>query len=177
MLVRGIEHIGITVTDLNEAERFFTAALGASVLYRIIPPDNSDKAIDGAQMHPANGFPPEMQVTGLAMLRLANGCNIELFQTAPPVDNTDATPAKAGLNHFSVYVEDIAAAGRLMQEYGARMFDGPSDCFAQETGRGNQTWFGLTPFGVLIELITLPSPLEYDEGATATRWLPAAGTE
>lgn len=52
------------------------------------------------------------------------------------------------------------------------MFDGPSDCFAQEEGKGNQTWFGMTPFGILIELISLPAGVRYDEEATEQRWIP-----
>ena len=35
-MIRGIEHIGITVTDLGQAEAFFCQALGASVLYRLV---------------------------------------------------------------------------------------------------------------------------------------------
>lgn len=174
-MIRGIEHIGITVADLAQAEQFFMAAFGASVLYRLVPPDRADEKVEGETMSPLNGFPPEMQVTGLSMLRLANGCNVELFQTQPAVQDRVATPAQPGINHFSLYVEDIHRAGEKMIAQGATMFAGPNACFAQEAGAGNQTWFGLTPFGVLIELISLPSPLQYDSEARAQRWIPAAG--
>lgn len=30
----------------------------------------------------------------------------------------------------------------------------------------------MTPFGVLIELITLPSDIQYDAEATQQRWIP-----
>lgn len=173
MTFRGIEHIGITVSHLGEAEDFFVNALGAEVLYRMVPPDEHDKEISGENMYPLNGFPAEMKVTGLAMLRLANGCNIELFQTQPDVGNPQANIAQPGIHHFSVYVDDINLAGERMREYGVKMFEGPSDCFSYEEGEGNQTWFGMTPFGVLIELITLPSALKYDKEATASRWIPA----
>lgn len=173
MGIRGIEHIGITVSDLPAAEEFFINALDASVLYRIVPPGDPDSAVEGRSMQPLNGFPPEMKVTGLAMLRLRNGCNVELFQTSPETANGKQGISHAGVNHFSVCVEDIRQAGERMRQHGAEMFDGPSDCFAQEEGAGNQTWFGRTPFGVLIELITLPSPLRYDAEATEARWIPA----
>ena len=174
MTIRGIEHIGITVTSLPDAERFFIKALDASVLYRIVPPEDSGADVGGEAMHPLNGFPAEMKVTGLAMLRLANGCNVELFQTEPATENIKANPGLAGINHFSLYVDDIHSTAEKMREQGARMFDGPNDCFAQEEGKGNQTWFGMTPFGVLIELITLPSKIQYDAGATQSRWIPAS---
>lgn len=174
MTIRGIEHIGITVNCLKQAEDFFVNALNAVVLYRLAPPGDKDKEIAGENMHPLNGFPVDMKVTGLSMLRLANGCNIELFQTYPVADDHQANPANSGINHFSLYVDDINIAGEKMREHGAKMFEGPSDCFAQEKGEGNQTWFGMTTFGVLIRLISLPSKLNYDVETTASRWIPAS---
>lgn len=76
MNVRGIEHIGITVTDLSAAEQFFINALGATALYHIVPPERPEKSIEGTKMKPLNGFPATMKVTGLVMLRLGNGCII-----------------------------------------------------------------------------------------------------
>lgn len=174
MTIKGIEHIGITVPDIHAAEQFFINALDASVLYRIVPSDTPEKAIDGKNMTLVNGFPPEMKVTGLSMLRLQNGCNVELFQLQPGVISHATSIGQPGISHFSVYVEDIQQAGEKMKRHGAEMFAGPNDCFAQEEGKGNQTWFCRTPFGVLIELITLPSDIRYDAGASATRWLPQA---
>ncbi len=172
MNIRGIEHIGVTVSSLTEAEQFFTDALDATVLYRIVPPGKADKEIAGKQMHPLNDFPEELNLTGLAMLRLGNGCNLELFETRPVTENGETNISQYGISHFSVYVDDIRQAGERLQQHGASMFAGPTDCFAQEEGKGNQTWFCRTPFGLLIELISLPSALNYDEVATEKRWLP-----
>ena len=173
-MIRGIEHIGLTVSNLTEAENFFIRALDASVLYRIVPPDVFDKSISGENMTRLNGFPREMKLTGLSMLRLANSCNVELFQTSPTTQEHPSHPGMAGINHFSLYVDDIHQVAQRMRAHGAEMFDGPSDCFAQEEGKGNQTWFAMTPFGVLIELIHLPDNIRYDEGATQRRWFPEA---
>ncbi|KJV44444.1 glyoxalase/bleomycin resistance protein/dioxygenase [Pantoea sp. BL1] len=173
-MIRGIEHIGITVSDLKQAEHFFTGALDASVLYRIVPPAEEDKFVPGKKMAPLNGFPAELRLTGLSMLRLNNGCNVELFQTEPTAKDRSAHPGLPGINHFSVYVDDIYQAAKRMRAHGAEMLEGPSECFAQEEGVGNQTWFGMTPFGVLIELITLPSDIDYDAEATQKRWIPEA---
>lgn len=41
-MIRGIEHIGITVSDLQQAEHFFIGALEAFVLYRIVPPADAE---------------------------------------------------------------------------------------------------------------------------------------
>lgn len=172
MTIRGIEHIGITVADIHEAKQFFVNALGASVLYQLVSPDDNEDTIAGENMRPLNGFPIEINLTGLAMLRLANGCNVELFQTKPGTLNQQSNPSQPGINHFSIYVDDIHLAGEKMQSHGAKMFDGPSDCFGQEQGKGNQTWFCMTSFGLLIELISLPTALSYDTQATEERWIP-----
>ncbi|MBZ6386243.1 MULTISPECIES: VOC family protein [Pantoea] len=173
MATRGIEHIGITVSNIEQAENFFIKALDASILYRIVPWQKSEQRIGGDQMRPVNGFPPQLSVVGLSMLRLGNGCNVELFQLEPGIADDLANIGQPGVNHFSIYVDDINETAEKLKAHGARFYDGPNDCFAQEEGSGNQTWFCLTPFGVLIELITLPSPLQYDGEATQPRWLPA----
>ncbi|WP_182058566.1 hypothetical protein [Pantoea sp. ME81] len=54
-MIRGIEHIGITVSDLKQAENFFIGALDASVLYRIVPPSDAEKFVPGKKMAPLNG--------------------------------------------------------------------------------------------------------------------------
>jgi len=129
MTIRGIEHIGITVADIQQAKQFFINALGASVLYQLVSSDDPKDSIAGDDMQPLNGFPSELNVTGLAMLRLANGCNVELFQTQPVTQDHQANPSQSGINHFSLYVDDIQEAGERMREHGAKLFDGPSDCF------------------------------------------------
>lgn len=172
MAIRGIEHIGITVSNIEQAETFFIKALDASVLYRMVPWQKEGMDIPGEQMRPLNGLPPQLRVAGLSMLRLANGCNIELFQLDPGIADDLANIGQPGINHFSLYVDDIEQTAEKLKAHGARFYEGPSDCIAQEEGVGNQTWFCLAPFGVLIELISLPSALHYDADATNTRWLP-----
>lgn len=177
MTIRGVEHIGLTVPDINQAEQFFINALEASVLYRIVPDNDPQKSIAGDGLTTINGFPADMRITGLTMLRLKNGCNIELFQVLPAATVKSNSIGHEGISHFSVYVDDIYAAAQKLRQHGAQLFDGPNDCFAQEEGQGNRTWFCRTPFGVLIELITLPSEIQYDQGATQKRWLPARNGE
>ncbi len=74
-------------------------------------PDDADDAIIGDNMRKLNGFPSELNVTGLAMLRLANGCNVELFQTQPAATDNQSNPSLPGINHFSLYVIDVTDSG------------------------------------------------------------------
>lgn len=42
MSIRGIDHIGITVPDIEEATRFLIEALGAELIYQSVAPDEKD---------------------------------------------------------------------------------------------------------------------------------------
>ncbi len=45
MAIRCIEHIGITISNIEQAETFFIKALDASVLYGIVPWQDSEQQI------------------------------------------------------------------------------------------------------------------------------------
>ena len=45
--------------------------------------------------------------------------------------------------------------------------------FPTEKGEGNYFCYGTTPWGSVIELITLPTPLPYEEDTDLRRWKPA----
>lgn len=105
------------------------------------------------------------------MLRIGTGANLELFE----VDRFDGSPpdiATPGPTHFSIYVDDIEAAARAVVSAGGTMLAGPQDCFDEEKGPGNRLWFCRTPWGSLIELIDLPSPMTYRSDARRDRFIP-----
>ncbi|WKX25577.1 VOC family protein [Tatumella ptyseos] len=171
-MIKGIEHIGLTVEDPDKAELFFKNTFGAEVLHRVIPFGDESKHIPGEKLSPLQGFPPELAMTSVTMLRLANGPNIEIIGVTPTLTNQNRNIGHPGFNHISLYTDDIAAAGEKMRQNGATMFEGPNDCFSSEAGKGNQTWFGITPFGLLIELVSLPSGVETT--STTQRWIPSS---
>ncbi len=171
MAIRGIEHIGITVPDIRAAEHFFEEAFGATVLYRQFRPEGPHMA--GADMNPVNGVDPQVTVRGLTMMRLGDGPNVELFE----FDRTEGEaplPANGmGMTHFAVTVDDLfEAVERFTAAGGTLIGDSHTELGNQETGEGNINWFGTTPFGLLVEIMQFRSPLNYDEGATETRWFP-----
>ena len=80
-MVRGIEHVGITVPSIEEATVFFAAAFGAEVLYDMAgrpAAEFDDEADRDGQAH--LGTRPGVRWAGSRMLRLANGPAIELFE-------------------------------------------------------------------------------------------------
>jgi len=170
-MIRGIEHIGITVEDPDKAELFFKNTFDAQVLHRVIPFGDESKHISGDKLSAVQGFPPDLVMTSVTMLRLAEGPNIEIIGVSPAVTNQHRTIGNTGFNHISIYTDEIAATGERMRQNGATMFEGPNECFGSEAGDGNQIWFGMTPFGLLIELVSLPSGVE--TVSTIQRWIPS----
>ncbi len=166
---RGIEHIGMTVPDIDQAESFFQQAFGAHILYRGLTKHDTPQT--GEQVGPINGLGTDNAQIAISMLRIGSGANLELFEVAQP---QGASPgiATLGPTHFSVYVDDLEEAGQAVVNAGGTMLDGPQACFGPESGPDNRIWFCRTPWATLIELVHLPSPLHYLDSAPAKRYIP-----
>lgn len=168
-IVRGIEHVGMTVPNMEEAEAFFINAFGAEVLYRVLPKASGDQS--GEEVGAINGMPKDNAQRAISMLRIGGGANLELFEVTKPTGEP-AQICSMGLTHFSIVVDDIEAAGRAVKEAGGTMYEGPQYCFDAESGPGNKLWFFHTPWKSLVEMLQLPSEMTYREGATKTRFIP-----
>lgn len=169
--VKGIEHIGLTVPSIAEAERFLHEALGAETLYGLIR--EPSEAQQGDDMHDKNGLEPGTRIVGMRMMRIANGPNLELFEVEGAHGTTAGGPSSVGLHHFSIYADDLNVAARRFRDAGGKMLEGPITLSGPEEGPGNQCWFGRTPWGLTIEFIYLPSPLKLDDEArSGQRWRP-----
>lgn len=169
--VRGIEHIGITVPDHAAAVAFFENAFDAEVLFSLVT--KSEAPLPGRELGPKNGLRPDTAIVAVSMLRFANGPNIEIFEIDRPGHPGGGNIADIGISHFSINVGDIDAASARFEKAGGTLLEGPYPLSGQEEGAGNKGRFGLTPWGLLIEFESFASPMKYDEGTTATRWLPA----
>ena len=168
--IRGIEHVGITVPDIEAAERFFVDAFGAETLYALVTP--SDPPYTADTMHEVNGLLPGTAMISMRMMRLANGPNIELFELE---DQGEGRRSAAGINdrgmhHFGLYVDDLDAAVEAFRKAGGVMTRGPVDMSGPEDGEGNRVWFGRFPWGSWIEFITFPSGVKSE--CESERWRP-----
>lgn len=168
--LRGIEHLGITVPDHAAAVDFLQEALDAQVLFSLT--DKQREPLSGQDLMPKNGLLAETAIVAVSMLRLGNGPNLEIFEIDLPREQNCSGISAIGISHFSITVDDIDAACARFAQAGGRLLEGPYELTGQEQGPGNRGRFGLTPWGLLIEFEQLPSPLRYDHGSTATRWIP-----
>ncbi|MEK6292965.1 MAG: 4-hydroxyphenylpyruvate dioxygenase, partial [Paraburkholderia tropica] len=67
----GVDHVGVSVPDLAQAEAFFSDTFGCVPVTHIGPFDLT---------HMSGGFVPRADSVDIAMIRCGTGSNIELFQ-------------------------------------------------------------------------------------------------
>jgi catechol 2,3-dioxygenase-like lactoylglutathione lyase family enzyme len=172
MIIRGIEHIGITVPDLDQATEFFVKGLDAIYMYDII-----DSPIGGKEIEEALGLPVGTTIRSIRALRLQNGPNLELFSYTDVDQQGTARPCDMGYQHLALDVDDIAAATAKLERAGATLVGpGPIDLPGNEAGPGNVFRYTLTPWGSTIELVTYPSPQRYESLTTVRKWRPQTPT-
>lgn len=174
--VRAIDHIGITVPDIEAAATFLEQALGATAIYDNIVP--TDPPTEGEEAEAKLGFAKGSAIVHMRMMRIGDGACIELFEMkVPGKRQNDIIPSDIGLQHFAVYTEDIEETKRKFVQAGGRVLQGPNAMLGREGGEGNQFMYAVTPWGTFVELITYPSELEIEKTTTLRRWKPQHGKE
>lgn len=169
---RGIDHVGLTVPDIAEAERFLVEGLGGELLYEMLgahqPP------LGGVEVERAIGLPRGAAVTVVRMYAMGTGPGIELFQYSVEGQREASRASDLGWQHVGIYVDDLEAAIERAVAAGGELLGDPWDMIGAESGSGNRFCFVKAPFGALVELITFPSPQVYEAHTARRRWKPPA---
>lgn len=164
--IRGMEHVGITVPDIDEACTFFTDILGAEVLFTAA--ENFEG--EGDWMHEHLNVDPRAVIKEFRYIRLGNGTNLEVFQydvsdqAKEPLKNSDI-----GGHHMAFYVDDMNAAIDFLKGKGVRILGEPT---SYEDGPNlGLTWcYFLSPWGLQLEIVSAPGATAFDnEAKTAGR--------
>lgn len=176
-MVRGLDHVGITVSDISTATDFLRAAFGAAVIY--------DLMIDGALVSsgrpfgpiefvrgPAYNMPKGARIHAMRMLGLPHGPGLELFEYRVDGQRAPARPCDLGLQHFALYVDDMTAVIESAQRAGAVLITGPNRLFGLEECAGGAWAYVEPPWGGSIELITFPAAQQYEATTELRRWRP-----
>jgi catechol 2,3-dioxygenase-like lactoylglutathione lyase family enzyme len=170
--VRGMDHVGITVPDLDAASRFFTDAFDAKPLYDSIK--RSDQPFAGPKAEAMLGVLPGTVLVTMRMMQLGSGPGIELFEMRCADQRPAARPSDFGLQHVAIYVDDIDYATQRFVAAGGTMLTGANELLGLEKGNGNVWCYGRTPWGTVIELVTYPGSQEYEVTTPLRRWTPPA---
>ncbi|PZP41582.1 MAG: glyoxalase [Pseudopedobacter saltans] len=168
--VRGIDHVGITVPDIEAATKYLEEAFGATFLYDNITPNDPPQTGLGAEAK--LGIAHGAAVTRIRMIRIANGANIELFEMKVPDGERKmkTIPSDYGLQHVAFYSDDIDATRERVIKAGGKVLTGPTIMHGKEEGNGNKFLYTIAPWGTFFEVISLPSPLKIDETNKVHRW-------
>ena len=175
--VRGLDHIGLTVPDLEAASAFLEKAFGAVRLYDNIVRTNPSYA--GPEAEGVLGIVPGAAVLAMRMLRIGDGPGLELFEMRVPGQERQpaARPSDVGLQHFAVYTDDVSLTTSRFEKAGGTLLAGPNPMLGIEKGPGNGFRYGKTPWGTVVEFISYPSPLAYEKTTDRRRWKPVGGHE
>jgi catechol 2,3-dioxygenase-like lactoylglutathione lyase family enzyme len=166
---RGVEHIGFTVPDVDEAVRFFVDVLGCEHFYDMGPFADPD----GTWMADNLGIHPRAEIPRFALLRCANGANFEVFQYESP-DQVKRWPMMSdyGGAHIAFYVDDMDAALAHLESKGVRVLGGKKDGIGPEAGEGSSFAHFLAPWGQLLEFVSYPNGREYFKTTDRRMWKP-----
>lgn len=153
--VRGIDHVGMTVPDLDDALDFWTGVLGATLVLRHGP---YPRSITTPEQF---GRPADSSVVGIAMISLGRA-NIELLEFDSPGAPTVApSPDAVGAHHIAVYVDDIDGAVAEARAAGVEVLGQPMALPGPEAGERARFVFLRAPWGVIIELVSYPHGKAY----------------
>lgn len=81
LTARNVDHVALTVPDLESACRFFVTHLGATLLYVEGPISRGEWMREHLNVHAA-------ATCRVALLRMGPTCNLELFEYQSPDQNT-----------------------------------------------------------------------------------------
>ncbi|WP_413730019.1 VOC family protein [Sodalis sp. RH22] len=170
-LPRGIHHLGITVPDIDVATEFLRAALGARWCYDGLTREDTPR--QGPDIEHQLGLPKGARIVRQRMLRIGNGPGLEMFEIESPHQQSAAALCDFGLNHLAVYCDDMNAAVARLQAAGGQFLSKKHGNSRHEDTSGNASVYARAPWGMLIELQSIPGGYYYDDDSEATAWLPA----
>ncbi|MEZ2330213.1 VOC family protein [Mesorhizobium sp. RCC_202] len=166
--LRGTDHIGFTVPDLDQAVHFFVEIIGCEAFYEL-GPFQSDT--DWMQTH--LNVHPRTLMKRLKFLRCRHGSNFEIFEyTAPDQNSTPPSNSDVGGHHLAFYVDDINEAVAYLKSRGVRVLGEPT--VRTRGPSAGQSWvYFLSPWGMQLELVSFPAGKAYERDTERRLWHPA----
>jgi catechol 2,3-dioxygenase-like lactoylglutathione lyase family enzyme len=127
-----VHHLGIWVRDLGRSGEFYDRILGFEKKY--------DYHLPAELVRTIFGRPVDCRVE----VHQRQAVSVELFQPGTPTANGPDEPLTAGINHFSLKVDDTLSFCRRAREKGAEVLEVPR--------RDHSVFFLKDPDGILIEI-------------------------
>jgi glyoxylase I family protein len=166
--LRGPDHIGFTVPDLDEADRFLVDIIGCTRVYSLGPFVHPDD--DWMAEH--LGVHPRTVMRRLHFYRCGFGSNFEVF-SYEAADGQRPIPRNSdiGGHHIAFYVDDLDAAVAHLRAHGVEVQGEPT---ASANASAGQRWvYFRAPWGMQFELVSFPGGKAYERDAEVLLWHPA----
>lgn len=163
--LRGIDHFGLTVPNIEEAVDFFVSVLGCEPIYELGPFSAEDDWME-RQLNVS----PRTVMRKIKFLRCGIGSNIELFEYQADGQNVEPPlNSDVGGHHLAFYVDDFQSALAFLKAAGVRINGEPVLRTAGPSG--GQTWvYFLAPWGLQCELVSFPDGKAYERHTELRLW-------
>lgn len=171
MKVYGVQHIGFTVPDMDQAVAFFEALFGAVSCLSTGKLD-----LDDAYMVSRLGVPGDRRIEDIKVLRVGNGTNLELFRYSgePSVDEPLKRNSQPGGYHIAFQVDDCDVAADRLRAAGVEVLDGPN--YVDSGAMAGLTWcYFKAPWGQFMEIVSMDGPLGAERAGGHPQWSPVTG--
>lgn len=155
--LRRLDHVGITVPDLEEATHFLVDVLGCEYLYSLGP----FRSADDDWMTEHLNVHPRAAVVENRFFRCGDQAVFEVFSYTSP-DQRHAIPRNSdiGGHHVALYVDDLDEAVAHLERHGVRVLGGPTA--SKGPAEGNRWVYFLSPWGMQFELVCYPNGKAFD---------------
>jgi catechol 2,3-dioxygenase-like lactoylglutathione lyase family enzyme len=162
-----VDHVAITVPDLDEAVRFFVEVIGAELILREGPFEDSETD----WMHQQLRMDPRASLTA-ALLRLGPTLTLELYGVHSPRQRQEQPqPDDVGGMHLSFHVTDLEQAAEYLREQGLTVHGEP--VHHEQGNLAGCRWLHFeAPWGLVLEIVSWPAGSMPYESTTSARIAP-----
>jgi catechol 2,3-dioxygenase-like lactoylglutathione lyase family enzyme len=166
--MRGHDHTGVTVPNMEQAVDFFTNVIGCKKAMAF-GPFSDDK---GTFMTDLVGVNARADIKQITQVRCGFGSNNELFEYAAP-DQRDLKQKNSdiGAFHIAFYVDDVAAAKAYLDKKGVATRMGPVP-INEGPAAGQTILYFQAPWGLQFEAISYPKGMAYEKTSDVKLWSP-----
>lgn len=170
-MTRGIDHVGVTVPDIEQATNFFKKVFDAKVAYDNQKPD--DEPLAGPDVEQFLGLKKGAEVIHMRLLTIGDSATIELFYYANTEQGKPAIASDLGVQHIAFYVNNIDKVTKKFIEAGGELLTQPDDFLGAIEGGSGQFVYGRTPWGMLVEILSyVPDKIDYPAESEEKRFTP-----
>ena len=153
----GVDHIGFTVPDLEQARAFLVDVIGCEYLYSLGPFVHEE----GNWMAEHLNVHPRTVMRRNSFFRCGNQAVFEVFSYEAP-DQRTVPPRNSdiGGHHVALYVDDLDAAVAHLRSAGVTVCGEPTASKGHHEG---QRWvYFLAPWGMQFEVVSYPGGKAWD---------------